>query len=324
MSARIAKLAPHLEVMVPHFGDTLHLVREMAPWKDVFTSWSRGEREDFLANLGISVKSDHNSCMDRAIAERIPVVEWSYHAIKLLPRESLRSQARVWRANGGRCLSLHMPSLPLNPASENEPDFRDAAEIAMTTEMDRITVHVPTVSVAQMKDERKFILERFQEMLSPLIERGILIGIENLHMKPRFRADESRGYGFIPEECLSFAEELRTLMKTDRIGIHFDMGHAYSNMPYSLHYTPAEWLRLCGRRINGVHIHQFERAVTDDFPYLEGHKHITGRNTGHPALRPLFDAWQAKIFRAPMILEIMRGPEAEPFSSLTRFRTNIS
>ena len=48
--------------------------------------------------------------------------------------------------------------------------------------------------------------------------------------------------------------------------------------------------------------------------------HLTSRTTGHPSLLPVFDAWHRGLFRAPMILEIMRREEAEPFSSIARIR----
>ena len=106
----------------------------------------------------------------------------------------------------------------------------------------------------------------------------------------------------------------------DLWGCHLDIGHAYSNLPYSRVNDTARWLELCGPLLNGLHIHQFEYAVSEEEPYLEGHSHLTGRTMGHPSLLPVFDAWHRGIFRAPMILEIMRREEAEPFSSLARIR----
>ena len=115
-------------------------------------------------------------------------------------------------------------------------------------------------------------------------------------------------------------EALRAKTGSELWGFHFDIGHAYSNTPYSETYGTAEWLERTGPLVNGVHLHQFDRPRTAEEPLPEGHYAILGRTAGHPSLLPLFAAWRRGAFRAPMILEIMRGEEGEPFTSLARLR----
>jgi hypothetical protein len=67
-------------------------------------------------------------------------------------------------------------------------------------------------------------------------------------------------------------------------------------------------------------VHQFEYAATPEKPFLSGHALISGRNTGHPNLYPLYDAWAHGGFHAPMILEICRDIDPRPFASLERMK----
>ena len=316
----IRKYDPELKIVIPHFGDMLHLVRETGKYADPFASWSESERQEFLSQFGMAVKKDHVQWMERAIAEKIPVVEWNFNPFRAADPAARAEQVVRWRAAGGTCLSLHFPNLPVDPNPDAEANIAIAIEAARENHMDRITIHVPDFPVGQTEQRLDAVAERFISMLHPLLDAGIRIGIENLHMKPRYTPDETRPFGFIPEECLLLVNTLRQKTGSDLWGCHLDIGHAYSNYPYSRVNDTARWLELCGPLLNGLHIHQFEHAVSAEEPYLEGHSHLTGRTMGHPSLLPVFDAWHRGIFRAPMILEIMRREEAEPFSSLARIR----
>ena len=316
----IRKYDPELKTVIPHFGDLLHLVRDTKKYADPFTIWTEAERQDFLGQFGIAVKKDHVQWMERAIAEKIPVVEWNFNPF-LAADPAVRSEQVVrWRAAGGKCLSLHFPNLPVDPDPDAEAKIAVAIKAALENRMDRITIHVPNFPVGETEQRLDAVAGRFISLLNPLLDAGIRIGIENLHMKPKYTPDDSRPFGFTPEECIRLVRLLREKTGSELWGCHLDIGHAYSNHPYSQQNDTVRWLELCGPLLNGLHIHQFEHAVSPEEPYLEGHSHLTGRTTGHPSLLPVFDAWHRGLFRAPMILEIMRREEAEPFSSLARIR----
>ncbi len=316
----IRKYDSELKTIIPHFGDMLHLVRDTEKYADPFTVWTESERQEFLGQFGIAVKKDHVQWMERAIAEKIPVVEWNFNPFRAADPSVRSEQVTRWRAAGGTCLSLHFPNLPVDPNPDAEANIAIAIEAALENRMDRITIHVPDFPVGQTEQRLDAVAERFISLLHPLLDAGIRIGIENLHMKPKYTPDESRPFGFIPEECIRLVRLLREKTGSELWGCHLDIGHAYSNYPYSQQNDTVRWLELCGPLLNGLHIHQFEHAVSAEEPYLEGHSHLTGRTMGHPSLLPVFDAWHRGIFRAPMILEIMRREEAEPFSSLARIR----
>lgn len=316
----IRKYDPELKTVIPHFGDMLHLVRNPENFADPFAVWTESERREFLSQFGIAVKKDHVQWMERAIAEKIRVVEWNFNPACAADPEVRAEQVGRWRAMGGHTLSLHFPNLPVDPDPAMEANIGKAIRIALENRMDRITIHVPNFPAGETEQRLEGTAERFIALLRPLLDAGIRIGIENLHMKPKYTPDETRPFGFIPEECLLLVNTLRRKTGSELWGCHLDIGHAYSNYPYSRLNDTARWLKMCGPLLNGLHIHQFEYAVSEEEPYLEGHSHLTSRTTGHPSLLPVFDAWHRGLFRAPMILEIMRREEAEPFSSIARIR----
>ncbi len=316
----IRKYDPELKTVIPHFGDMLHLVRDPENFADPFTVWTESERQEFLSQFGMAVKKDHVQWMERAIAEKIRVVEWNFNPACAADPEVRAEQVGRWRAMGGHTLSLHFPNLPVDPDPAMEANIGKAIRIALENRMDRITIHVPNFPAGETKQRLEGTAERFIALLRPLLDAGIRIGIENLHMKPKYTPDETRPFGFVPEECLLLVNTLRRKTGSELWGCHLDIGHAYSNYPYSRLNDTARWLKMCGPLLNGLHIHQFEYAVSEEEPYLEGHSHLTSRTTGHPSLLPVFDAWHRGLFRAPMILEIMRREEAEPFSSIARIR----
>lgn len=317
---RIKAFAPDLNVEIPRFGSSLHLVKDPARFRDPFLYMSGNEREDFLDHLGVSLKKDHEAGMERAIENRIPVVEWMTGRALEVPRPVRNSQLARWREAGGRVLSIHFPDFPLNGASEE--NFAAAVEMALENRADRITVHVPGLPLGEVNRNFADVTSAAIRLCRPLLKAGISVGIENLHMTPAYAADDSRPFGFTPPECLRLTETLRRETGSPLWGIHLDIGHAYSNAPYTAQYDTEAWLRLCGNLINGMHLHQFEHVYNSLPPFGSGHRSIVSRNTGHPSLLPVFAAWHSGAVRVPMILEIARGDEPEPFSSLARLRRN--
>lgn len=314
---RMKELAPEIGVLSPGFGDALHLVKDQSAFQDPFLTWSDREREEFFSLFGISIKKDHREWMEQAIREKVPVLEWlPWRAAEMDPSEC-RDQLVRWRENGGRCLSLHFPDFPL--VCENEL-WDSSMAFALKTMPDRITVHVPGVTLKEMAEDEEKTLERILKLCGPLLDAGIRIGIENFHMKPQNTTDENRPFGFIPPECVHLVKRLREKSGSTLWGAHFDIGHAYSNPPYHERYDTAAWIRECGPWLNGMHLHQFEHPISADQPFLVGHGNVTGRNTGHPSLLPVFAAWAENRVRVPMILEITKGVEPDPFDTLRRLK----
>lgn len=315
---QLRSIAPDMAVMAPYFGDTVVLTGGKLRCPDLFRQWDAAVQRDFLDNLGVSIKREHSAWMEKAISQQIPVVEWSYYEWDKIPLTELQEQTSRWRKAGGRTLSLHMPDFPDQGDETGTAYFKKCTDTARAVRCDRVTIHVPHCILSEADEKRAGILDFCAGLIAPLIADGIAVGIENLHMKPHFKADDSRPMGFIPEELLALVNGLRERCRSGLIGCHLDIGHAYSNYPYSEKYDMAEWLRQCGPLINGLHLHQFECAATPEKPYLSGHALIAGRTAGHPELHPLYAAWEQGVFHAPMILEICRDIEQQPFTSRER------
>ena len=185
------------------------------------------------------------------------MVEWNYGVIRDIPLQNLIEQAEQWRNAGGRCLSLHFPVFPDCSDAGMVEMFRKYSDIAMSVRADRITIHSTFCSVGDAGKKLDGMLDFCGELLKPMLEAGISVGIENMHMKSHYRADESRPIGFVPDELLHVVNTLREKCSSQLIGCHFDLGHAYSNWPYSSQYSLMDWFRACGPLLNGLHIHQF-------------------------------------------------------------------
>ncbi len=311
---RLRELAPAVEVTTPRPGSTFVLGYDSA---DPYAAWSEAARNEFDASLGCSIKGDVLNQLDRATAEGIPVLELNFHTLEALDREEVARRVFAWRAGGGRCLSMHLMTISdeEGPLSARE---RNALEWTLALECDRVTEHVPNRPVGYMREHRDRVAERYLRVLAPLLEHDIAVGIENMHMSAKAGAGDLRGYGFTIEEWLDFIQQLRTRSGHGGIGCHVDIGHAYTNYPFHPENTVETWLRAGGALINGIHLHQYECDRSESDPYPRGHQHVSGRNAGYPLFEPLYRLWGEGVFRAPMFLEVCRGPESEPFTSRRR------
>ena len=318
---KLTQIAPEMQVLTPCYGDAIHLTKGGPVYPDLYQQWDTAAQQDFQNNLGISIKRDHVNQMEETIRRKIPVVEWTWRLLDDVPKEEIQDQVARWRAVGGNCLSIHFPNFPVQAEDVAGIEcFNRYVEIAKIVKADRITIHVPDCILGEAAEKLPAILDLDAKLLMPLVQAGIKVGIENYHMKANKKADETRPIGYIPEELLLIVNGLRERCQSDLVGCHLDIGHAYSNHPYTEKYPLTEWFRQCGSLLNGLHLHQFEYAATEEKPYLVGHALISCRNTGHPNLHPLYDAWEKQVFHAPMILEICRDTEPYPFPSHERMK----
>ncbi len=316
--ARLSELAPETVVSIPSPGDVLTLTK---PFRhDLFADWPLRTRRQFLDNLGVSIRMEHwAQGLDAAIRERVPVLELSGPLPSCGDRNQLALQLSRWRADGGRVLSAHLADIL--PDTDRAARYQADCEAFLELGINRVTQHVPHCSVAEYTTDPDRIVNLFADALAPLIRTNITIGIENLHMKPRTPSGDLRPYGFTPDECLLFIDALRRRTRYDGIGMHFDIGHAATNHPYTEQFPTEAWLAAGRNLINGVHLHQYESAPDENNYYPEGHFHVSGRTSGYPDLFPLYAAWEAGVLRAPLFLEVRKGPECDAFPSLARLRS---
>ena len=271
----------------------------------VSTNFSADEREQFRSLLGISGMHETLKWLDYAAENNIPSFEMRFTAVQDLPFDELQTALERWRNAGGKYLSMHMPDIVWNN-EKNAVDLKGSekiADLAAALKCTRLTIHVPKCSVQFLKDEniRSQMLESYAAIIRKVLPFNIDIGIENMHMTANDSADDSRRFGYTPFECIEWIEELRKICNTDKIGFHFDIGHARNNAPYSSQYPVSSWFAVCGKYINGYHLHQVK--VGEKGKFLN-HQPITEPYGALISYASLGMAWQMKqTSHAPMFIE---------------------
>ena len=231
--------------------------------------------------------------------------------------EQLEAQIALWREAGGEGLSVHLPDVGYRDGAVYfEDGYDEVLAVARALRADRVTQHVPMVSVGEVERNPRVLEEickAISEKLDTLPER-ITVGVENMHMTSRECTDANRRFGYTPMECLSFMEGLSSVSR-HRVGINFDIGHARNNAPYSQTYPIATWLSMVGEHIIGYHIHQ----VTHECGVFENHMPITHVYGKLISYATLFKLWEmGRITKAPFILEMR--PEGAYATTLATFR----
>lgn len=267
-------------------------------------TWSGKEKQELLANLGISGMNIPLESLAFAAENKVPVFEWRYTALSEEERKTFLSALSRWRKEGeGKCFSIHFPDCRFQEGKWTGLEaLEDAVKLAFTFSADRITLHVPRTTVSHFSDPAALeeITEKAAHILKPLAEKGIVIGVENLHMRPGEKADEERGYGYTPMEVLEYVALLQK--KGVDCGVHLDLGHVRNNAPFASFYTVTDWLALCGPLINGCHLHQ---VIRDEEGVFHNHKALTQLFGKFISLGSLFLAWKnMEIPHPPLILEI--------------------
>jgi len=272
--------------------------------------WSPGEREELRALLGLACSNEAAAGLLRAAAEGVACVELRATNAAKDP-QALRTALSTWWQAGGRYLSWHMPDVPWreddSPPTE-VAEWRDLLQVGLHRDIQALTVHVPRATVALMQPGSqpwRSLSDTFCRLLEPAVARGVRIAIENMHMRPGESADESRRYGYLPAECLAWAEELRSRLGRDTVGMLLDLGHARNNDPFAAEFTLGAWYALVGRHSVGYHLHQ---VLTTDGK-MRNHQPITGFHGPLISLSSFLWAWHAgHLNHAPVFIEV---PDAE-------------
>jgi sugar phosphate isomerase/epimerase len=264
--------------------------------------WPEARKHAFLDLLGVSTMGEPVAGTREAAAHGIPVLELRAEPALACPRAELRAVVADWRRSGGRCLSVHLPNMRWETGAAcvaSRETHAAAVELACELGADRVTAHVPRVSVRELAqpEVRQAMLRAFAEELTPLATAYVEIGIENLHRNRGEAADEQRGFGYLPDECVAWIDELRGELPGALLGLHLDIGHARNNTPFSQNWTLGRWYATVGSHCAGYHLHQ----VTEK----GNHQPFTTPFAPLLSLASFFWAWDAgQLAPAPMILEI--------------------
>jgi hypothetical protein len=264
--------------------------------------WPDERKQTFLERLGVSTMTDPLGGTREAAAHGVAVLELRAEPALDVSLAELQQAVGVWRANGGRCLSIHLPNLRWDEETgtvTGQDTHHAAVALALELGVDRVTAHVPRVSVQALADPsvRQTMLRIFADELAPLAEAGVTIGIENLHRNRGESADDRRGFGYLPDECLGWIEDLRRMLPACPLGLHLDIGHARNNSPFSQRWTLGHWYAAVGQKAMGYHLHQVT-AKGNHQPFATPFAPLL-------SLASFFWAWDAgQLAHAPMILEI--------------------
>ena len=208
-----------------------------------------------------------------------------------------------WRNTCGENLSVHLPEVRYeNGKAYVDDKYIQCIEIANKLKADRLVQHVPIVSVKTVNEDKR-CLDKICELLASYfnsIEHEVAIGIENMHMTSKDTADDNRRFGYVPEECLLFMNNLSEICR-HKVGINFDIGHARNNAPYSQTYQISTWFAAVGKYIVGYHMHQ----VTYEDGIFENHMPITDIYGKLISYGSFFKNWaKERINKVPVIFEM--------------------
>ena len=283
--------------------------------------WSETERESFYNILGVACLREPMETLTAAAEMKIPVVELRYGYPSELT-EDLSNAIKLWRNSGGKILSVHLPEVyPDN--EESLAVFRDSVQFALKVHCDRVTVHTPRLNPILYDTKRDQVVELYRSLLAPLLERSVVVGIENLHTSKGKTADDQRNFGCCIEECRDFIQALRKITGSDLIGFHLDIGHARNNAPFSAIQNVSDYYNAEGLPINGFHFHQV--TVQED-GLFKNHAPIREFYGKLISLAGYFIARRAGELpaEAPVILEInIPGGGIESYKVIRGLQTDL-
>lgn len=217
--------------------------------------------------------------------------------------EILKNAVDRWRESSGIDLSIHLPDVVCkNGEILADGNLEDFVSLVDKLKANRVTLHVPMVALGEVNENHEVLEKICQHIAEKLnkLPHEIVVGVENMHMTNSEKADNTRRFGYTPEECIDFMETLSSLCK-HKVGVNFDIGHARNNAPYSQKYQIGTWLSLLGKYIVGYHVHQ----VTNKNGIFENHMPIDDVYGSLISYASFFKNWSKGVInKAPVIFEM--------------------
>ena len=213
------------------------------------------------------------SCVDNAkdvayaLEHSVKYVELRCNGKDWEPDPTLFPALEVWRKKTEGYLSVHMPNIHyLDGSFYGEEQWRKALAYAVQIKADNLTIHPPRVRVCDMPKAGEiwnYFLELYLLVVRSVPE-SVRIGIENLHKSSDEKLDETRGFGYRPEEVSAWIDAINTCVaeqdkeyeRKPRVGHVLDVGHARNNGIFAQRYPSSAWYRIMGRKTVAYHIHQ--------------------------------------------------------------------
>ena len=267
--------------------------------------WPKSQRREFHSLLGFSCSNDPLDGLHLAAGHGVPCVELRANAADVDPN-ALTARLSAWRGAGGNYLSWHMPTIVWDADERrvaNSEQVAASADCARRIGVQAMTVHVPRVPIGVMQPHGpawEALAAFTSALLAPAAGDGVVIGIENMHMNPHERPDETRGFGYLPGECLAWIDELRGRL-SGTVGMLLDVGHARNNAPYSSELPLGTWYATVGAHAVGYHLHQV-RLIEGR---MRNHQPVEGLHGPLVSFSSFLWAWHTGQLRhAPIFLEV--------------------
>ena len=213
-----------------------------------------------------------------------------------------------WRKKTGGYLSVHMPNLKFQDGVINGKEkWLQALDYAILLGADSITMHPPRVPVCDMP-KNGIVWQEFLEMYTAVAKRvpaTMKLGVENMHKNSNEVLDETRGFGYRPEEILVWIDAINEVVGADRVGHVLDVGHARNNGAFAKKYPIGRWYSIMGNKTIAYHIHQVV-PVTDGLKNHCGIENWFGPMINYTSF---FYEWHHNVLNhVPVFLEV-RGWE---------------
>jgi hypothetical protein len=278
--------------------------------------WDADGRREFVDNLGYSCMKEPLAGIAAGREMGVPVLEIRAESLDGVSLAAVSDALRAWRRQSGRYLSLHMRNLRWDRDCHTvigAAEFARDAALACELGCDALTVHVPRISVAEMCPDGtawSCFTDVLRSALLPVLDAGMVVSVENLHLNAGDLADGTHAFGCAPDECLAWIGHLRQTLEYAEIRLHLDIGHARNNGPLASRFPLGTWYAAVGSHIGGYHLHQVRQR--------------NGRASNHNAFDGLYGpmislasflwAWETRQIRhTPMFLEVRapgNGPSA--------------
>ena len=271
-------------------------------------------RECFLTLPGKYMESIKSwfglSCVDNlrdvtyAMEHDIKYVELRCNGSGWKPDGELLPVINAWREKTSGYLSVHMPNLRYADGSfTGIEQWKTALNYSLKIGADGYTMHPPRVRKCDMP-EGGAVWKEFLSLYLLVVNsvpKTVRLGIENIHKHRSEAEDETRGFGYTPEEISAWIDAVNEAVGMQRVGHILDVGHARNNGGFAQKYPVSSWYVTMGHKTVAYHIHQ----VISSEDRLVNHNAI--ENWFGPTINytSFFYSWNNDMINhAPVFLEV--------------------
>ncbi|MBQ2615145.1 MAG: TIM barrel protein [Clostridia bacterium] len=285
----------------------VEMTKDGVSYEEVLRKAPQSVLKDIEGHFGISCVDNHRD-VAYALEKNVYGVELRCNGAGWEPDDTLIPLIDAWREKTHGYLSVHMPNLRFRDGEITGKDtWYQAVDYAKKVGADGLTIHPPRVKKPDMQQGGKAWQEFLQLYLYAVeaMPERVKVGIENLHMEADETDDDKRGFGYCPDEVLSWIAAINDHFGRERVGHTLDVGHARNNGPLAQKFPCSRWYELMGSKTVAYHIHQI---VPNEYG-LSNHNAIEQWLAPVISYAAFFYSWEANIINhCPVFLEV-RGCE---------------